>query len=598
MPDDIIQLFTGKDKFEQILFLDNFYERININKTNSQELEKLLFKIAEAEDLYIKRSVLIILCDLFLSGKFQNNYKILGFINEIFDNAEDDLLTSVAIKYFTLIDIHPDNKFINHLKIYTEHNNSDISSEAFYALGAIEMSKIYASIKKEDLIQALVLAGKYYAEAMKVAENRPDAKFALNITLFLADFINCDVSGARDKMEGLKHAFIIRQMYELEGKNIEFDFMIYKILMKFSSILMSLNQANENQWVDYKKEIRQVISINRLIKKIRLSGEKSNNIYTNIYGNVMSECLDLLYQKSLSGDRSRIEVLSEQGEDVELVEFTNHLLRILPTKLEEKEDHNLLYSLIDFYGKEKALSLYEKVKSNNVQIVSILANIPKKNEQSVSGFITGSIFGQEVYEILKDKLEINLPDYPNDKMNVFLKILSEIIKYVRKTIVGSSKKDFLFLYSTAEGGKGDAAREVDLQDDLFKQLELTNLAHGFEHERAKFVDGGRVDIVFKTDLITIPIELKRTAELISINEIEEKYIAQAQTYVSGYDQVGIFVLMDLNENNNSANANFKDLFNIHHLKPNTYLPIKYPDYVISVVVPGNKKLPSSKSKYT
>jgi hypothetical protein len=182
-------------------------------------------------------------------------------------------------------------------------------------------------------------------------------------------------------------------------------------------------------------------------------------------------------------------------------------------------------------------------------------------------------------------------------MKIFLKIIEEVIRYAQTSFIGSSKSDYLFLYAESEGGLGQKAAESHLQDSLYKILKLTSLAPGLEHEKAKFVDGGRVDIVYKNDLVTFPIELKKTQEKVTIDKMEANYLSQAQTYAAGYDQLGIFLLLDLSDKGTSPSLNLRDWFNVHHIKPATGLTVKHPDYIISVVIPGNKLLPSSKSKY-
>jgi len=128
-------------------------------------------------------------------------------------------------------------------------------------------------------------------------------------------------------------------------------------------------------------------------------------------------------------------------------------------------------------------------------------------------------------------------------------------------------------------------------------FEYSTIKDGLDHEKARFVDGGRVDILYKKELITIPIELKKSLNRPSVNDLEENYISQAQTYTAGYDQLGIFVLLELSDKGTEPPPNFKDWFKIHHLSPSTNLELNYPDYVISVVIPGNRTSPSAKSIY-
>ena len=176
-------------------------------------------------------------------------------------------------------------------------------------------------------------------------------------------------------------------------------------------------------------------------------------------------------------------------------------------------------------------------------------------------------------------------------------IVQEVIRYIRATSVGHDKKCYNFLFCEASNGKGQKAIEQDLQDSMYSYFEHSKIADGLEYEKPRFVDGGRVDILYKNDIITIPIELKRSLKRPNKDMLEQKYITQAQTYTSGYDQLGIFVLLELSDKSKETPPNFKDLFKVHHLTPSTNQEIEYPDYIISVVIPGNRTSPSSNSTY-
>lgn len=176
-------------------------------------------------------------------------------------------------------------------------------------------------------------------------------------------------------------------------------------------------------------------------------------------------------------------------------------------------------------------------------------------------------------------------------------MLAEVIRYAQHSHLGYDRAKFPFLFSKKAGGLGEDTVESNLQDDLFESFKHTSIAQYFEYEKERVADGGRVDIIFQCDKMRIPIEVKKTDKPPTIEKIEEYYIAQVQTYTSAYEQLGIFVLLDLSDKEKNPTLDFKDWFNLHHLAPATNLPIKYPDYVISVVIPGNKLLPNMMSTY-
>ncbi len=593
---DIMKLFAGTDKFQQVLFLDNFHERIDIDLFEGKVIEDFLFGVANTGDIYIKRAAIILLGDLYIMDKATNIYRFLGLLKEVIDKENDSFLVATSLRYFILVSPSYDDKIIGLLKDLTDNDNADIASESFYSLGIIELAEIDNQSSIEGFINALQHAKKYFLEAAAVVENRTDALFISAVISFLEATISNDIAQASEKLQRVKEIFIARQIYELEVVYVEFDFMFYRIIEKIAAILNRLSKTGE--WIEYKTELLQIIRINKQIEKLKSTEGKNAIVYNKVYNSAMVHVLDIAYGINLKNDKRRIEIINIEGYNTELIDFSNYLLTLLPNTGKGIDDMQLFATLISIYGKDGALELYNKIKDDPSKIVEAIQNAQKSNETSISHFVTGSLNGHNIYHSLKLSLKEKLPSYPIDKFETFFAVVEELIRYVLMSISGSSKSDFLFLYSSEEGGKGQLAIENDLQDHLFNKLKFTKLAYGFEHEKAKFVDGGRVDIVFKTDLITIPIELKKSSNQVTIQRIESDYMAQAQTYVSGHDQIGIFVLLDLSDNPSQVNPNIKDLFNIHHLAPSSGLTIGHPDYVISIVIPGNKRLPSSKSKYT
>jgi len=129
---------------------------------------------------------------------------------------------------------------------------------------------------------------------------------------------------------------------------------------------------------------------------------------------------------------------------------------------------------------------------------------------------------------------------------------------------------------------------------------MSNFGTRYRKEVTEVADGGRVDILYTSDNITIPVELKKTDQKPTTESIAQNYLAQAQTYSYPYDQLGIFVLLD---NSNKFDAkkspinDIRELFNIQHMKPYYDVDERFPNYVVTVIIPGNKITPSIRSTY-
>lgn len=234
--------------------------------------------------------------------------------------------------------------------------------------------------------------------------------------------------------------------------------------------------------------------------------------------------------------------------------------------------------------------------SNLNTILDLISNYMKQEYNRGAEVITGTYTGQEIFMELYKELQSYLPDYAPNKLSIFMNILEHVISYTISTIQ-SNKKEYPFLYSKKSGGLGEDALERNLQDSMYEYFMHTRLnSLSLHYEKKDIADGGRVDIVYSDGKITIPIELKKTNEEVTDESIREKYLSQVQTYTYSYNQLGIFVLLDLNEKSKPVN-DIRSLFKIEHLEPLYDIKDKYPDYIIRVIIPGNKLLPSQKSVY-
>jgi len=594
---ELYKILESSKVFDQTNFIDNFYDRINIKQIQEKELQEFLeFAYKKGANPYIKRSILIILCDLTLTGTLTNKHIPLSLLSDVLKNDNDVFLLTISIKYYTLLAQNFTSTDTQKLVDLSDHDNADVASEALYWLGYIELTSSKGSI--DNLVVSLNKAKTYFKESINSIENRIDAIYYCHVIDYLEAFVSTEGKMVDEHFGNMEKVMFERKMYEWDHNFLEFDLLIFQILQKlkesFSVLMRSIS------WINIEHEVNTLLLIQREIEKTKLSSGKHATCIKAIYNSTIEVASNLLLEIQLNNERARIENLRNQSIDVDLNTFLDRLIALIPfEKNNDSENPELLLGLRKFCSNEEALEKYQQISNKHLasEIVEAFASLKSNNSECVSEFITGSINGQAIYHDLKQKINGELPNYNQDKLRVFLRVLEEVIRYTYRTTINSSKKEFLFLYNKSEGGKGSDALEEDLQDSMYDKLVSTRIAYGFEHERPKFTDGGRVDIVFKTDLVTFPIELKKTDEIVTLDRIKEDYISQAQTYSSGYDQLGIFVLLDLTDKGTKPSPNVKDWFHFHHLESTTSLPINHPDYIISVVIPGNKLLPSSKSKY-
>ena len=266
-----------------------------------------------------------------------------------------------------------------------------------------------------------------------------------------------------------------------------------------------------------------------------------------LFSNVFETIESGIYQAHLTSNKERLKALQEQEQETPIAKYLHHLIAKLPENGQATSDSpELLALLSEIEGSENGLTLYNGIadKSGSSEVLQKIGSLTRKYKGQQFPYKAGTIYGQEVYAELRRKIEEYLPEYPKDKLEAYFAIVEEVIRYARDTFVETDRKQYPFVFVKSGSfteGKGQDALEEDLQDSMLHFFKFSKIADGLRHEKAKFVDGGRVDILYKKDLITIPIELKKSLNRPTTEGLEKNYIAQAQTYTAGYDQLGIFV---------------------------------------------------------
>jgi len=326
-----------------------------------------------------------------------------------------------------------------------------------------------------------------------------------------------------------------------------------------------------------------------------LSNSNSGKVSDILFDRVLKPIQNVAYQATLYREKERLIAAKESSDENDLVRFIEELLKSFPDESSPKPNLNLLAALVQNLGQKSGVEQYNKIQ-NKIVSPEVLAALTSMTPQFLP-LRTGSRIGEEILARIEIWVDEMLPSYDSLKKAIFLNVVEEIIRYTIATITGYDKKRFLFLFAKSEGGLGEEAIERDLQDDMFAYFQHSKIADGLDHEKSKFVDGGRVDIVYRKDIITIPIELKRALKQHTFESLESDYIAQAQTYTAGHDQLGIFAVLELSDKSSQPPPNIRDWFKFHHLIPSTGMPLNSPDYIVSVIIPGNRRSPSARSKY-
>ena len=593
--------WDSKTGIEKIVFFDNFYQSINTEVIDSDELSLFLENIFKtSSDIFLRKQALRYICELAITKHIANPFKALALLFDIKQTDDEFLIVqTVRLLFLFYLQGQSQQEIQAAISIFQNHHSAEVTSEVNFRLGLIELKCIQSSQANFDILQKINDAERFFKTATIEVENRIDADFflyfiALHSAIYKNDHDLFDVA-----YSDLKNTVSKKQLYSLDDGDIELEFSIHQLIEHLKCSYESARKSNI--WHYPITELSVLSDAFLQLEKCVMVSSHYQQFHQQVKTGIVSSCLNTVYLNGLGNKVELLENIKTSKEITISDDFINYVLDLLQSKDESiQNDTQLVLALREILANpqdaEDVLKRFEGSR-DTLSILNVLSDFFKRSQSGLAHFETGYSVSDDVLNSLRREVSEKVPNLDKEKSGIFFNVLAEVIRYAQHSHLGYNKAKFSFLFSKEAGGLGGDAKERDLQDDLFERLKHTSIAQYFEYEKNNVASGGRVDIIFQCDKMRIPIEVKKTDESPTVEKIKEYYIAQAQTYTSAYEQLGIFVLLDLSDKEKMPMLNFKDWFNLHHLPPATKLPVKHPDYVISVVIPGNKLLPSMMSTY-
>ncbi|MDL2262780.1 hypothetical protein LJC11_04690 [Bacteroidales bacterium OttesenSCG-928-I21] len=591
--------WDNKTAIERVLFFDNFYQNVDVDVVDADNLVSFLENIFKtSSDIFLKERALYYLSGLILTKYTTNPYKAIALLLDVKPTNEEFLIVQ-TIKFLFLF--HSMGQYAQiraSIESYQNHQSAEVTSEANFRLGLMELESINPTLSSIDLLQTLNNAEKFFKAATIEIENRADADFFLHFIDLQSAIYKNDYKAFEIAYNEMLNIVAKKQLYSLDAGDIEIEFSIYKLIEQLKKSYEVAYRSNI--WHYPITELATLSDSFLQLEKCTMINSFYQDFHSHIKSGIAQNCLNVVYQSRLRDKTELLESIDTSSEICISDDFITYVLNLLRNEnVPISNDTQFALALREIITNPQDVEeVLTKLGDNrDMSTVIVLSDYLKRNQAGTALFATGCITGDEVLNSLKKQITTLLPDLDVEKQKIFFDVLAYVIRYAYHSHWGYDKSKHLFLFSKVAGGFGSDAEESHLQDSLFESLKHTSMAQYFEYEKSKVASGGRVDIIFQCDKMRIPIEVKKTDESPTTSQIEEYYIAQVQTYTSACEQLGIFMLLDLSDKGKNPILNFKDWFTIHHLQPATDLPVNHPDYIISVVIPGNKLLPSMMSTY-
>lgn len=591
--------FKNLQIFEKIEWLEGFNPD-SFSNINSFELKRFFSEIYYCEsNAFIRRKAIHSLVTLTLINKVSYDFT-KSFLFEDVVTDTDTFILAARLKYIFLLFGDEDVTFETLIQ-NTNCEESEISSEAYYRLGLINMIYRASSNDSVTRLDFLVEAQGNFNRSVSILENRIDAQFFLNVTQFLKQVIGRQLKSATVFYRKVCETLWKRNIWGWETEKTILENAVFKSLNNLFAMVASLE--NEIAWSDYKKEF---LKLNKyFLDMMAIDGIHNLLLPTmkTLTTLTIQKYLDAYYSFNLSASRLRIDtVISET--DIAEKDFLDYLhnlkLQLNRNNSDQRKETTVPaeVSLINMFTNispeiiQSDIKDLESVGSSEMQILTALTfKYHNLHHESRTAFITGYRRSDEEFQLIKARLNNLLPDLHPMKRAISLDILSDLLRYLYQSLV--EKKEFFAPLYTDE-----PLIESVFQNHLYEKLSSGLRASYYHLEDSGVIGAGRVDIVYRELEYLFPIEVKKNTIKPTLQGIKDDYLAQTQTYAHPYNQLGFLVVFDISSKKGLEPLNdFGSLITIMHLKPFYEELSVRPDYVIVLIIPGNKVSPSSYTNY-
>lgn len=591
--------FSTCTEIEKVALFD---QGVPLTCFNTEKCKRIFLRdvVEKNTNNYFRKKSLESLALMSFFGESSNYSTAISVISDI-DDHDDEFIISAKIKYLFLLNEKlglNDGSILNQIDHLRFHEKEEVSSQAYYYVGLNLLLDANSSDNELGFFKKINCAKKYFESSSGLIENRIDAKYLLAVCELICLIEYRNEVDINEKITSLNEIILDRKRSYTYLSVPSLETWIYKATASMCEVVLS----KPGEWLNIKEELNNVCYLYYSLVDIELDGLYSpiqKKIGSSFYDNVLNP----FYKKSLKQYVSAIKRLCrENPEKNEFVDFARLIVASVEGgELSKKNiDVDILLSFVKSFPSIPVEVIKKDVAEcadgDPAELARLFSRYIDKYLNCPTLYATGNRVGDEIFDDVVGRISELIPSYSQEKFSEFKVVLSDVIRYLQIAVSqkNSGKKLFKYLFDAS-------AVENDLQQSMFAYFQMSSGVSGrYALEVNEVADGGRVDILYTCDAITLPIELKKTNLKPNKDTISDNYLSQAQTYCYPNDQLGLFVLLDNSSKANETNKpinDIRELFHVCHMEPYYKLEEKAPNYVVSVIIPGNKILPNKRSTY-
>jgi hypothetical protein len=514
------------------------------------------------------------------------------------DVAQERYISICKLKYLFLL-TGDDAEVYTELTSARQQPDAEVASEAYFRQGLVHLLYRTGQAAEKQFFEEVAHAERCFQQAQALAENRVDAQFFSLVANCLLAMLGQQREQYVPLLAALNTLLWQRQLWSWQPPA---QLLEWHVLHGLETLRQLAEQtAAEAFWTDYRQEFGK---LNKLCNDIALVDSLSPALqqsYQQFADGVATRLIRHYYVQNLSACQVKISAVAAEldAEDAPLAAFLRELTLTLEKKSPDPTFDQVaqLLSAFPHLGADRILRDVAALRAageDELQLVLTLTfrYLQERPQGSFTDYQTGFLVGDEVLQSVAREINQALPAYPARSISTFLRLLADVISYAYRAAT-QPRRFFPHLYDPA------VKKEETFQNHLFTTLTAGPRATYYSYEPADKIGSGRIDIVYAENGLIFPLEVKKEDRKPDWPTIQTHYLAQAQTYVHAYHQLGLLVVFDISPKKAGAPVNdFRELFALLHLEPYYSLGGSRPDYLVVCLIPGNKVSPSDYSTYS
>ena len=440
--------WDNKTAIEKVLFFDNFYQNVDVKTVVADDLVSFLENVFKtSSDVFLKERALYYLSGFLLTKYTANPYKAIALLLDVKPTDEEFLIVQ-AIKFLFLFhSMGQYDQIRSAIEGNQSHQNAEVTSEANFRLGLMELGSITPALSIIDLLQTLTNAEMFFRAATIEVENRVDADFFLCFIALQSAIFKNDYEAFEVAHNEMLSAVSEKQLYSLDAGDMELEFSIYKLIEQLKKSYETAHKSNI--WHYPITELATLSDSFLQLEKCAIIDSFYQDFHLHIKTGVVQNCLNAVYLSGINDKAELIQSIDISTERCISGDFVHYVLNLLQSKDESiVNDTQFTLALREILTNPKDVedTLVQLGENRDISsVLNVLGDFLKRTQSGISHFETGYGVGDDVLNAIRKQVAEKIPDLNTEKYNIFFNVLAEVIRYAQHSHSYSQKKQVVWV---------------------------------------------------------------------------------------------------------------------------------------------------------